>query len=147
MNLAGALAPFWKHLRPALYAALGGVIFATPVPLVLMISFVGTTEAFRENLPEAASVGTMVFSVLWMGAMAFGVGAMYLVVVGFPTLLLLWLLRLRHPIFPTIIAALVSLVSSREGDWALWGLFGVSTGLVAGMYARRCGLDALQRWQ
>jgi hypothetical protein len=133
----------WKRLRPAFYAALGGVMFAAPAPFVLMTSFSGASEA----ISGTASVGAALFGALFMGLIAFGVGAMYLLVVGFPTLLLLWLLRLRHPFFPMAIAVLVSLISSRQEDWPLWGLFGVTTGLIAGIYARRCGFDALRRWQ
>lgn len=147
MNSPGVLARLWKHLRPAAYAALGGTIFAAPVPLVLMTFLTGATDAFGSGLSATPSVGSVILGALWMGMIAFIAGAAYLLVVGFPTLLLMWLVRLRHPIFPTLFAALVSFVSSRPGDRELWVLFGVSTGLVAGIYARRCGHDALQKWQ
>jgi hypothetical protein len=147
MNTSGVRTFLWKELRPAFFAALGGTIGAMWVPPLLMTMATATTVLPWVGMTEAPGTTNGMFGALFVGLIAFLVGAAYLVVVGFPVLFVLWVLRLRHPIFPALPAALVSLTSAgtRWSDVTLYGIVGVATGFIAGVYARRHGNAALER--
>ena len=146
MNFSGVRTCLGKELRPAFFAALGGTVGAMWVPPLMMVLFTATTALSWIGLTEVPGT-TGIFGALFVGLFAFLVGVAYLVVIGFPILFVLWLLRLRHPIFPALPALFVSLISAgtRWSDMTLYGIVGVATGLVAGVSARRHGNAALQR--
>jgi hypothetical protein len=151
MKAKALRAILFNQLRVGLRAALGGTVFASWVPPLLLISFMLSNYALRWNLfssPLDEIMRGMLFA-FYMGGLAFLNGSICLVLLGFPTLLLLWLLQLRAPIFSAVAAVLVVVILGHNSradvgdDLMMFAFFAVVTGFIAGLYARRCGIAAL----
>lgn len=143
MDLAAVRASLVAELKSALNAALAGTLFAAWVPPVLFASYVAASAVIDGRMIPVQfleDVGRSAFAVLALGGLAFLIGGICLVMLGFPALLLLWLLRLRHPIFASAAAiAFVSVGRLEHDDLPVFLSVAAVTGYVAGAYARRGG--------